>query len=111
MTTERMLLYAMHMNKIGNSDPRYSNIQVPVLTYNERDKILQCLFALLSNEDLLFKVLLSDNRSQDGDGAAVNTAFPNVANASNLGFASGRPWRKILASPAFVDEKYLTRWE
>jgi GT2 family glycosyltransferase len=68
-------------------------IVVQILTYNQKDKTLECLSALLDNEDIPFTVLVWDNGSHDGTLAAVSDAFPNVLthySESNLGVAGGR---------------------
>jgi hypothetical protein len=68
-------------------------IVVQILTYNQKDKTLECLSTLLGGEDVRFKVLVWDNGSHDGTVPAVNAAFPNVLthySESNLGVAGGR---------------------
>jgi GT2 family glycosyltransferase len=82
---------------IPNNDPMTSpatvRIVVIILTYNQKDKTLECLSTLMGSEDLPFKVLVWDNGSQDGTIAAVNDTFPNVLthySAANLGVAGGR---------------------
>lgn len=68
-------------------------VVVLILTYNQRDKTLECLSILLGGEDMPFKVLVWDNGSHDGTIAAVNNTFPNVLthySESNLGVAGGR---------------------
>lgn len=68
-------------------------IVVLILTYNQKDKTLECLSALLANEAFSFTVILWDNGSHDGTVAAVNEAYPSVLtyySASNLGVAGGR---------------------
>jgi GT2 family glycosyltransferase len=66
---------------------------VIILTYNQREKTLACLSALLDGNDIPFEVLVWDNGSQDETIAAVNTAFPTILtrySQSNLGVAGGR---------------------
>jgi GT2 family glycosyltransferase len=66
---------------------------VLILTYNQRDKTLACLSALLSGDDITFDVLVWDNGSQDETVAAVKKIFPNVLtyySKSNIGVADGR---------------------
>ena len=68
-------------------------IVVTILTYNQKDKTLECLSALLRGQDSPFKVLVWDNGSQDGTIAGVNHAFPGVLahfSEANLGVAGGR---------------------
>jgi hypothetical protein len=70
-----------------------SNVVVVILTYNQKDKTIECLGALLGNEDKPFRVLLWDNGSQDQTAAAVERAFPQVVihySPDNLGVARGR---------------------
>lgn len=68
-------------------------IIVIILTYNQKDKTLECLSTLLGGDDASFTVLVWDNGSRDGTLAAVNEAFPDVLthySESNLGVAGGR---------------------
>jgi GT2 family glycosyltransferase len=70
-----------------------SEIVVVILTYNQCDKTLKCLSALLGSEDVPFKVLVWDNGSHDRTIDAVTEAFPSVSthySDSNLGVAGGR---------------------
>lgn len=70
-----------------------TRIVVIILTYNQRQKTLQCLFSLLSGADIAFQVLLWDNSSRDDTLVAVKEAFPSVLthySESNLGVAGGR---------------------
>ena len=70
-----------------------AKIFVLILSYNQREKTLECLSTLLVNKDMRFKVLVWDNGSHDGTIAAVNDAFPDVLthySESNLGVAGGR---------------------
>lgn len=70
-----------------------TQIVVIILTYNQKDKTLECLSTLLGVEDVPFKILVWDNGSHDGTVASVNKAFPNVItyfSESNLGVAGGR---------------------
>lgn len=64
-----------------------------ILTYNQRDKTLECLFRLLDGKDMPFKVLVWDNGSRDDTLAAVKETFSDVLthySESNLGVAGGR---------------------
>ena len=104
-----------------------AKIVVLILTYNQRDKTLACLSALLGSEDIPFRILLWDNGSHDGTIEAVNAAFPDVCthySESNLGVAGGRNAsaqlafkeygathllfldNDILVEPGFVDALY-----
>lgn len=68
-------------------------IVVIILTYNQKEKTLECLSTLLGSADVLNKVLVWDNGSHDGTIAAVNEAFPDVLthySDANLGVAGGR---------------------
>ncbi len=68
-------------------------IFVLILTYKQRQKTLDCLFALLAGEDIPFKVLVWDNGSQDDTLVAVKKSFPEVLthySQENLGVAGGR---------------------
>jgi GT2 family glycosyltransferase len=67
-------------------------VMVVILTYNQKDKTLECLASLL-NGDITFKVLVWDNGSHDGVIEAVHSAFPGVLthySKANLGVAGGR---------------------
>lgn len=74
----------------------YTNSTKPVvivLTYNQREKTLACLSALLDGKDMPFEVLVWDNGSHDETVAAVKRAFPTTLtrySKSNLGVAGGR---------------------
>jgi GT2 family glycosyltransferase len=66
---------------------------VIVLTYNQREKTLACLSALLGGNDLPFEILVCDNGSHDDTLSAVQTTFPRALthySKSNLGVAGGR---------------------
>jgi GT2 family glycosyltransferase len=68
-------------------------IVVQILTFNQKDKTLECLSTLLGGKDVPFTVLVWDNGSHDGTLAAVKDTFPNVLthySESNLGVAGGR---------------------
>jgi hypothetical protein len=86
----------VHQNNSLNSNPFSPSMQkiiVIILTYNQKDKTLECLSTLLGGEDVPFKVLVWDNGSHDRTLASVNEAFPNVTtyySESNLGVAGGR---------------------
>ena len=70
-----------------------TQIVVIILTYNQKDKTLECLSTLLSGKDVPFRVLVWDNGSYDGTLAAVNDAYPAVLthySETNLGVAGGR---------------------
>lgn len=78
------------MNNITSVEHK---IIVIILTYNQKDKTLECLSTLMEGEDVPFKVLVWDNGSRDGTVDSVNEAFPNVTtfySESNLGVAGGR---------------------
>src|SRR5690242_5947109 len=68
-------------------------VMVIILTYNQKDKTLECLTSLLRADDMPFKILVWDNDSHDRTIDAVNQAFPEVLihhSESNLGVAGGR---------------------
>lgn len=70
-----------------------TKIVVLILSFNQRDKTIDCLSALLGGRDIPFKVLVWDNGSQDNTITAVKGAFPDVLthySESNLGVAGGR---------------------
>src|SRR5690349_6349086 len=73
--------------------PSLDQVMVIILTYNQKDKTLECLTSLLHADDMPFKILVWDNASRDGTIDAVNQAFPDVLihhSESNLGVAGGR---------------------
>ena len=75
----------MHTNSV--------RLAVIILTYNQQNKTLACLSALLGREDIPFHVLVWDNGSQDDTLGAVKATFPSVLtyySNSNLGVAGGR---------------------
>lgn len=102
-------------------------VMVVILTFNQKDKTLECLTSLLSADDMPFKILVWDNNSHDGTLEAINQAFPHVLthySESNLGVAGGRNAsaqlavnqygatyllfldNDILVEPGFVDALY-----
>jgi GT2 family glycosyltransferase len=69
------------------------HIVVIVLTYNQREKTLECLSQLLIPGEPPFQVMVWDNGSHDGTVEAIHTAYPDVfvhPHPSNLGVAGGR---------------------
>lgn len=75
-------------------------IIVIVLTYNQREKTLQCLPHLVSQEGAPFRILVWDNGSEDGTVPAVQEAYPEVLvhhHPKNLGVAGGRNGAAALA--------------
>ena len=72
---------------------RQAVIVVIILTYNQREKTLECLSTLLGAADVAYKVLVWDNGSHDGTIGAVHEKFPHVLthySDANLGVAGGR---------------------
>jgi GT2 family glycosyltransferase len=68
-------------------------VAVIILTMNQRVRILQCLQTLYATNEGEYNVLVWDNGSQDGTGAAIRSAFPQAhvqEHPQNLGVASGR---------------------
>ncbi len=81
-----------------------TKIFVLILSFNQRDKTIDCLSALLGGRDIPFKVLVWDNGSQDNTITAVKEAFPDVLthhSESNLGVAGGRNASAQLAISEF----------
>jgi len=86
------------------ASPATPLIIVIILTFNQKDKTLECLSTLLSDKDMPFKILVWDNGSHDGTITAVNNAFSGVFthySDSNLGVASGRNASAQLAIEEF----------
>jgi GT2 family glycosyltransferase len=68
-------------------------IVIVILTYNQREKTVQCLSHLIATQGFSWQVLVWDNGSQDGTVEAVKEAYPNVFvhhHPTNLGVAGGR---------------------
>lgn len=83
---------------------KHTNVVVIILSYNQKDKTLECLSTLLNNAEMPFKVLVWDNGSHDGTIAAVHNTFPGVYtqySKSNLGVAGGRNASAQLAIKEF----------
>jgi GT2 family glycosyltransferase len=75
------------------TEPNAIRIALVMLTFNQRDKTLQCLTNLMTIKEPPFAVVLWDNGSQDGTVEAVSRAFPQVVahyHCENLGVAPGR---------------------
>jgi GT2 family glycosyltransferase len=84
-------------------------VAVIILTFNQREKTLECLSHVLRQEYPKFRVVLWDNGSEDGTPEAVKAAHPEVLvhwNETNLGVASGRNAGAQLAIAAF-SPRYL----
>lgn len=74
-------------------DTHSINVVVIILTYNQRQKTLNCLSSLHGGEDIPFQVLVWDNNSRDDTLAAVKATFSTVStyySKRNLGVAEGR---------------------
>lgn len=87
-----------------------NRIAVIILTYNQREKTLDCLTALLEKPELPFFVLVWDNGSNDGTVEAVRRAFPTVLahhSPQNLGVAGGRNAAAKLAIVEFTPNLLL----
>jgi len=72
---------------------RAIKIVVLILTYNQKQKTLECLSSLLELDEPRFQVVVWDNGSQDGTLEAVQGEFPGVLvhrHPANLGVAGGR---------------------
>jgi O-antigen biosynthesis protein len=88
---------------------RLDGVTAIVLTYNQKERTLQCLSSLLATEEAPFQVLLWDNGSQDGTAEAVRRAYPHVLvhqHEKNLGVAGGRNAAAALAIDTF-QPRYL----
>jgi len=78
---------------VKNNNDQLCNVIAIILTYNQKEKTLECLSTLLDSEEFPFKVLVWDNGSQDDTLAAVKAVFPDVLthySEENLGVAGGR---------------------
>jgi GT2 family glycosyltransferase len=74
-------------------EPNAIRIALVMLTFNQRDKTLECLANIMTIKEPPFAVVLWDNGSQDGTVEAVRRAFPQVVahlHCENLGVAPGR---------------------
>lgn len=70
-----------------------AKIAVIILTFNQRDRTIECIKSLLASQEAPFQILVWDNGSEDGTEEAVQEAFPEVVvhyHPTNLGVASGR---------------------
>lgn len=86
-------------------------VSVVVVSYNTREKLLQCLGCIEAHHE----VIVVDNASTDGSVETVRTLFPHVtliANAGNVGFGvannqgcevSTGDWVLFLNSDAYAD--------
>jgi hypothetical protein len=87
-----------------NSKNSNSLIVVIVLTYNQRDRTLQCLSSLFATINQQFQIIVWDNGSTDGTTEAIAKEFPKILahhHHSNLGVASGRNSAAELAIKTF----------
>jgi len=97
---------------------------VIIVSYNTRLLLMRCLASLTeasAQAGLATEVIVVDNGSVDGSGAAVGTAFPAVrviTSQVNLGFAGANnlafprsvaPVTLLLNSDAFIDAEALRR--
>jgi GT2 family glycosyltransferase len=86
-----------------------AHVAVIVLTFNQREKTLECLSHVLGQEYSHYRVVLWDNGSEDGTLEAVTATYPEVLvhrSETNLGVASGRNAGARLAIEA-LSPKYL----
>lgn len=93
------------------SEPRVS---VVIVSYNSREELLGCLFALRDHVSVPHEIVVVDNQSGDGSVDAVRAAHPQVKvlqNDENLGFAKANnrgfqatsaPYILVLNSDALV---------
>jgi GT2 family glycosyltransferase len=109
------------------SDSEFLHIAIIILTYNQREKTVQCLSHLIATQGSSWQIMVWDNGSQDGTVEAVKEAYPNVFvhhHPTNLGVAGGRNAaaelalrdlqathllfldNDILVEPGFVDALY-----
>jgi GT2 family glycosyltransferase len=80
----------MKSEKKSKSDPLKTLIVV--LNWNTYEMTKECIQSLLAMDGDSFEILIIDNGSQDGSVEYLRQAFPKIAliaNARNLGFASG----------------------
>ncbi len=90
-------------------DQTATPVAVLILTFNQRERTLECLSHVLAMEGK-FKVVLWDNGSHDGTVEAVGEAYPEVLvhhHATNLGVASGRNAAARLAIQTYGPEYLL----
>jgi GT2 family glycosyltransferase len=68
------------------------DMAVVVVNWNGREDLLRCLASLRAQTEQGFEVVVVDNGSSDGSGAAVRNVFPEarlIEAGDNLGFAEG----------------------
>lgn len=87
-----------------------SKIAVIILTFNQKQKTLECLTKLIEIHEPDFQIVVWDNGSQDGTAEAVQNAFPQVLvhhHSINLGVAGGRNAAADLAMRQLVTSHLL----
>jgi len=70
----------------------FPKVDIIVLTWNQRDLVLDCLQSLRKIDYPNYKIIVIDNDSRDNTVEAVRLAYPDVSviqNSENLGFAEG----------------------
>jgi GT2 family glycosyltransferase len=70
----------------------FPKVHIVVLTWNQRDRVLDCLRSLHQLDYPNYKIIVVDNGSHDKTAQAVRLAYPDVTvirNSGNLGFTEG----------------------
>jgi GT2 family glycosyltransferase len=70
-----------------------TQIVVIILTFNQREKTLECLSSLLAQREPPFQTMVWDNGSRDGTVEALQASYPGILiehRPINLGVAEGR---------------------
>jgi GT2 family glycosyltransferase len=87
-----------------------NKITILILTFNQREKTLECLERLAASGNAGHQILVWDNGSADGTAGAIRKKFPDLLvheNPTNLGVASGRNGAAKLAIERFQPSHLL----
>ncbi len=81
-----------------------AKIVIIILTFNQKEKTLQCLETLYKSSATRYQVIVWDNGSADETAVAIRQSFPDTLvhkHPTNLGVASGRNAAAKLAIETF----------
>jgi O-antigen biosynthesis protein len=81
-----------------------TKIVIIILTFNQKDKTLQCLETLYQSSRNRYQIIVWDNGSKDETAVCIRQSFPNTLvheHPTNLGVASGRNAAAKLAIETF----------
>lgn len=92
-TMKPLTLEKQGKNRKVNDNQGNPQIALIILTYNQKEKTLQCLDSLNKTRVLQFDTFVWDNGSSDGTEEAVKKKYPEIYfhhHSVNLGVAAGR---------------------